>query len=214
MSKDQPVDRRRFFRQGLRELFKPLQKAIDPLERVARELGAMSAQEPAGPGPFKPPPSTWHRPPGALPERQFLDTCSRCGDCVDVCPARCIRIDPLGAAGGGAPHIDVDTMPCVLCSGLECMRHCPTGALVPTPLNEIDMGTARWREETCLRTKGEDCTICVDHCPVGAFALEVLDGKIHVKEEGCTGCGVCQHRCPTQPKSIVVIPKAARPAGG
>ena len=44
-------------------------------------------------------------------------------------------------------------------------------------------------------------------------ALELLDGRINVKEDGCTGCGVCQHDCPTMPRSITVIPKSARPHG-
>src|SRR5262249_32665814 len=94
------------------------------------------------------------------------------------------------------------------------MHVCPTGALVPTPLADIDMGTAKWREITCVRSHGEDCTICVDRCPLGSAAIELLDGKIYVIEGGCIGCGVCEHACPTTPKSIVVIPKAARPIAG
>jgi hypothetical protein len=31
MSDDKPIDRRRFFREGLRELLKPLANAIDPV---------------------------------------------------------------------------------------------------------------------------------------------------------------------------------------
>jgi ferredoxin-type protein NapG len=72
------------------------------------------------------------------------------------------------------------------------------------------MGTARWREETCVRTIGENCTICVDQCPMGTAALELNGNRVVVKEEGCTGCGVCQHYCPTTPKSIVVTPRDAR----
>jgi NAD-dependent dihydropyrimidine dehydrogenase PreA subunit len=41
-------------------------------------------------------------------------------------------------------------------------------------------------------------------------ALELIEGKVTVHEDGCIGCGVCEHHCPTLPKSIVVIPKAAR----
>jgi NAD-dependent dihydropyrimidine dehydrogenase PreA subunit len=36
-------------------------------------------------------------------------------------------------------------------------------------------------------------------------------GKVQVIESGCTGCGVCQHDCPTSPKSITITP---RPAAG
>jgi Pyruvate/2-oxoacid:ferredoxin oxidoreductase delta subunit len=31
-----------------------------------------------------------------------------------------------------------------------------------------------------------------------------------VNDDHCTGCGVCQNKCPTDPKSIVVMPKSAR----
>jgi ferredoxin-type protein NapG len=69
---------------------------------------------------------------------------------------------------------------------------------------------ARWHESICLRSHGDNCQICVDACPVGARALIVADdGRIDVRE-GCTGCGTCQHACPTQPKSITVLPKSAR----
>jgi len=72
------------------------------------------------------------------------------------------------------------------------------------------MGTAVWKESTCLRTRGEPCTICIDQCPVGSVAIELREGKVHVIEDGCIGCGVCEHYCPTTPKSIVVTPRDAR----
>src|SRR5205823_14243888 len=109
---------------------------------------ARGSWQPA-PAPSTVPPVVVLRPPGALPEGQFADTCSRCEECVRVCPARCIRIEP-GGRGGGLPFIDVDAMPCVLCDGLLCMDRCPSGALVPTPLADIDLGTAVWDETTCV----------------------------------------------------------------
>ena len=51
------------------------------------------------------------------------------------------------------------------------------------------MGTARWHEETCVRSIGENCTICVDQCPMGEAALVLNGNRVVVKEEGCTGCG-------------------------
>ena len=221
------MDRRRFFREGLRELLRPVSKAVEPIQRVATELGnldpapatpppaapvygtAARGSSPAGPT-FNEPTTNLLRPPGALPEEQFLTTCSRCAKCAEVCPAECIKIDPERKRADGAPYIEVDAMPCILCTGLECMHHCPTGALVQTPLNEIDMGTAVWHEQICVRTHGEPCTMCVDHCPVGSTALEILYGQVVVHEEGCVGCGVCQNNCPTDPKSITVTPRAVR----
>jgi ferredoxin-type protein NapG len=213
------MDRRRFFREGLRELLRPMSRAVEPIERVAKELGNLDPQPAPGLDPYVSPlaprpidQSKLLRPPGALPEEQFVETCSRCAKCVEVCPAQCIKIDPERTIARGAPYIDVNTMPCVLCTGLECMHHCPTGALVPTPLEAIDMGTAVWHEHLCVRSHGEECTMCVDHCPVGPAALELVDNRIVVHEDGCTGCGVCQNNCPTDPKSITVTPRLLRDA--
>jgi ferredoxin-type protein NapG len=54
---------------------------------------------------------------------------------------------------------------------------------------------------------GEDCTICIDHCPIGSAAIRLNGNAVEVVENGCIGCGVCQHDCPTSPKSIVVNPR-------
>jgi ferredoxin-type protein NapG len=124
---------------------------------------------------------------------------------VEVCPAQCIKIDP--ARAGGAPFIDPGVMPCVVCDGLVCMRECPSGALVPTALGLIDMGTAKWNSSTCVRLHGENCTICIDQCPLGMVAIKLTGGCVDVIQDGCIGCGVCEHYCPTTPKSIVVVPR-------
>jgi len=223
---DKPMPRRRFFREGLRELLKPLANMAQPLEEVVRQLDELERigskfadpyHSPAAPVPpdvHEPMKEHWLRPPGSKSEQEFLDTCSRCGECVRVCPAQCIKIDYSMGRGKGAPFIDPDVMPCVLCSGLSCMHNCPSGALRPLPLLEIDMGTAQWNEHLCVRSHGEECTRCVDHCPVGTAALELVDNRIVVHEEHCTGCGVCQNNCPTDPKSIVVMPKSARVEDG
>jgi ferredoxin-type protein NapG len=203
---DQPMPRRRFFRQGLLELFKPLARSVEPISRVAEQIGALD--QPAPPPP--PPERHWLRPPGSMQEEQFRHQCSRCGDCVRVCPVKCIKIDYSVSQGEGFPYIDADEMSCVMCVELACMHHCPSGALQPTMAEYIDMGVARWHESTCLRSQGDTCQVCVDACPVGARALMVGDdGRIDVRD-GCTGCGTCQHVCPTQPRSITVLPKSAR----
>ncbi len=216
-----PINRRHFFRQGLRELLRPLSKAAAPLEEAIRQIGALSDRLEDDIAVSKTAATTPTlssaaailalpiRPPGALHEQKFRETCSRCGECVRVCPVQCIKIDPAGVKGSGAPFIEIDAAACVLCDGLLCMNSCPSGALVPIPIGDIDMGTAVWHEPSCLRSKGEGCTICVDECPVGEVAIQLDGGKIKVIQDGCTGCGVCQNRCPTTPKSITITPRAA-----
>lgn len=202
-NEEKPVDRRKFFRMGLSELLRPLASAAKPLERIAAELGKLDQ-----PAPRKS--QLWLRPPGALPETQFIQTCQRTGDCVTACPARAIKLQ--AGVAGGVPFIDADSAACVVCTGLKCMSACPSGAIVPTSINDIDMGTAVWREANCLRSQGENCTICVDECPLGSAAIELRNGEVAVNPLGCIGCGVCQLKCPTSPKSISVIPIAAKTA--
>lgn len=150
------------------------------------------------------------RPPGALDEDVCANTCSRCGDCVAACPAKCIILDPQKASG--LPHIVARTSPCVICDDLACMTVCPTGALAPLPVATlIDMGTAQMDFDQCIRTHdGDECRVCVEQCPIGETALGIAPGDaanpIEVRE-GCTGCGVCEHQCPTDPAAIVVVPR-------
>jgi MauM/NapG family ferredoxin protein len=209
MSSEKPVDRRRFFSHTLRELIRPLADAIEPIEDALRQITDME-DLPGEPDANRIAREYSLRPPGALPEKQFFETCSRCAECVRVCPAQCIKLDPTGERGGGLPYIEIDAMPCVVCDGLKCMHACPTGALAPVPLGDIDMGTAVWNEQVCVRKRGEDCTICIDQCPVGSVAIELVGNDVQVHPQGCIGCGVCQFYCPTKPKSIVVIPRSAR----
>jgi ferredoxin-type protein NapG len=210
LDENKPVDRRRFFRLGLSEILRPLAAAAEPLERAARELGKLD--RPAPPPNQRIRADVWLRPPGAVPEAKLAQTCNREGDCVRACPVRAIQIDPTGKKGDGLPFIDADVSACVVCSGLNCMSVCPTGALAKLSINDIDMGTAVWWEETCVRSKGENCTICVDRCPLGSAAIELKNGRIAVNPLGCIGCGVCQHECPTTPRSITIIPIAAKTA--
>lgn len=206
----------------MRELLRSAEKAAKPLGDAMKQFDALSKKEsraearsptlPTYTGPRSIPLDLFLRPPGAQSESKFRETCSRCARCVEVCPAQCIRLDNSGAQGHGVPYIDADLMPCVVCESLACMNTCPSGALSPIPMFEIDMGTAVWREDRCIRSKNEECRICVEKCPLGTAAIDLsVDGReVLVNPLGCIGCGVCQHYCPTSPKAITVIPAAAR----
>lgn len=231
MSSETPMNRRRFFRHGLAELLKPLDRTVRPLESLAHQLGKM--QDPPPPRPVAPPPvvrpaqnlvahgsiedgdddqdECFIRPPGARPEIEFTSICSRCSNCVHACPVSAIQLDHSGAKGAGAPYIDPEASACVMCEGLACMNQCPSSALQIVPREQIDIGLAVWHESTCIRhTAGDQCSMCVDHCPVGPLAIRVDDNSIVVDGNHCTGCGSCQNNCPTQPRSIRVVPKSRR----
>jgi len=42
---------------------------------------------------------------------------------------------------------------------------------------------------------GVGCQICFDICKMFAYEI-TADGRIHLDEEKCVGCGMCVHRCP------------------
>jgi ferredoxin-type protein NapG len=199
MADDKRMNRRSFFLRGFREILAPL---ADSLEEKARELEKIIPKDTPAPKPAVS--LKLLRPPGALPEHDFLSTCIRCGNCVRACPAEAIKIDEAGLMDG-APYIDASSAPCVVCSTLECMTVCPSGALVATRMLDIDMGTARWDSSSCVRSSGQSCSVCVDECPIGEVAIRLEGNAVRVIDDGCVGCGVCQHRCPTSPKSIVVV---------
>ncbi len=99
------------------------------------------------------------RPPGALLEKDFLASCIKCGQCVQVCPVEAIKIaDAEDGAGLGTPYIDSRAQACDFsCDGLQCVLACPTGALthhIDYP-HQARMATARIvHPQQCLAVKG------------------------------------------------------------
>lgn len=71
------------------------------------------------------------RPPGALLEKDFLSSCIKCGQCVQVCPVEAIKLSDAGDGFGiGTPYISPRDQACDFsCDGLQCVLACPTGAL-------------------------------------------------------------------------------------
>jgi ferredoxin-type protein NapG len=71
------------------------------------------------------------RPPGALEEDDFLASCIKCGQCVQVCPVQALKLADLGDGYGiGAPLIDARAQACDFsCDAAQCILACPTGAL-------------------------------------------------------------------------------------
>ncbi len=205
-----PQGRRDFFRKAL---FKALRPAADYLEKklppALRNLADASDVAER---------LVVLRPPGARRESEFLETCFRCGSCADHCPADSISLlKTADERMKGTPYVDASLRACVICNDLSCMKVCPSGALQLVDRLDIRMGFALVDHETCVRSKGEDCTICVEVCPIGKEAIRVgVDGRIEVIDPsctgvGCTGCGLCQERCPTRPvRAIVVRPYSTR----
>ncbi|MAU52755.1 MAG: ferredoxin [Roseovarius sp.] len=76
------------------------------------------------------------RPPGTVGRRQLAETCTGCGDCVEVCPAQALALDPMGY-----PHV-TDAGRCEQC-GL-CADVCMKGVIAYTSV------TLRGRERALV----------------------------------------------------------------
>lgn len=104
------------------------------------------------------------RPPGALKtpfdEQNFLSSCIKCGQCVQVCPVEAIKLaDLLDGFGVGTPFIDARAQACDFsCDGIQCVLACPTGSLTHDLDYPADtrMGFARLdKPRTCLAMQGK-----------------------------------------------------------
>lgn len=86
------------------------------------------------------------RPPGALDERAFLASCIKCGQCVQVCPYRSIKLlDLQSGINTATPYIDAFERGCYLCDLFPCILCCPSGALDPKiqEIDQVHMGIAK-----------------------------------------------------------------------
>ncbi|MGE5517843.1 MAG: 4Fe-4S dicluster domain-containing protein [Bacteroidota bacterium] len=100
------------------------------------------------------------RPPGALVEKDFLAACIKCGQCVQVCPVKAIRLaDVADGYGLGVPYIPIRDQACDFsCDALQCILACPTGALshALSRKEDVRMGKAMLvGPQTCLARLGK-----------------------------------------------------------
>ena len=127
------------------------------------------------------------RPPGALPEKEFLSRCIKCGQCMRICPTNVIH--PAGLEGGlealwtPALNFRIGTSGCQF-NCIACGNLCPTAAIRPISLDErlgrnsfadrgpIKIGTAFIDRGRCLPWAMErPCIVCQENCPVSPKAI-------------------------------------------
>jgi len=136
------------------------------------------------------------RPPGALPEEDFVRACIKCGLCAEACVNRDSNKNKDGtkragtlqmAKGGdhkliGTPFFIPTEVPCYMCDDIPCVPVCPSEALDMTTLlnekNELDINKARMglavvHKESCIAFWGIQCDACYRACPIQGEAITI-----------------------------------------
>jgi len=160
------------------------------------------------------------RPPGSVPEKEFLGLCIKCGQCLQVCPYHSIKLTDIGkGAGEGTPYIDANERACYACNAVPCVLACPSGALdhKTEKAEDIKMGIAVLEfPDTCLAILETAIPEGYDHKML-AFTSNVRNEtpeeielvKRFIGREG-QECNLCAEICPIpNPLSaIAMVPDA------
>jgi ferredoxin len=152
------------------------------------------------------------RPPGALPEDEFLRTCIRCGECMKSCVTNTLQpcFWESGLSGLWTPQMDLRFAACEQNCNI-CGKVCPTQAIRSLPLDEkthAKVGTAILLKERCLVwAQDKLCLICDEICPYNAIVFRTIDAyrRPVVIASKCNGCGFCEARCPVGGTSAIVV---------
>ncbi len=99
------------------------------------------------------------RPPGALEENDFLASCIKCGQCVQVCPVAAIKLGDIDEGFGiGVPYIAARDQACDFsCDAVQCILACPTGALTYRKPDFADVRAGmKMSRDPVLKAKAKD----------------------------------------------------------
>ena len=166
------------------------------------------------------------RPPGSLPEGEFLERCVRCGECMKVCLTNGLQPTFLEAGLEGmwtprlVPRVGYCEYNCTLCGQV-----CPTQAirrLTPADKKKVRIGLAAIDPSRCLPYASQtNCIVCEEHCPLPRKAIWFQEVDVvthggerrrvkqpHVDLELCTGCGICEAKCVIQDLPAIRVTSA------
>jgi len=135
------------------------------------------------------------RPPWALAEEDFTDTCTACHACLPACPEQV-----LARGSGGYPVFDPRLGECTFCG--ECEAACEPRAL-QRAAQQAPWSLVVRASQACLPLQGVVCQSCRDAC--GEGAIRFTPGTLHapvIDSARCTGCGACVGTCPTAAISL------------
>ena len=154
------------------------------------------------------------RPPGALPEEDFVKTCVKCGECMKVCLTNGLQpvFHQAGLEGLWTPILVPKLGYCEYHCNL-CTQVCPTGAIRPLELKKkqkTKIGLATFDRSRCIPyVYNRNCGVCEEHCPAQGKAIRFHEEasvdkrgrpfilkKPYVIPQICIGCGICENKCP------------------
>ncbi len=154
------------------------------------------------------------RPPGAMPEPEFLKLCVRCGLCMKACATNTLQPVWLKAGLEGlfsptlVPRLAACAVNCAVCGSV-----CPTGAIRKLPVEEkiqAKIGTAWIDRQNCLVwNQDKKCLVCGEVCPYHAISFQPAQGRKNgvpvVHANRCAGCGWCENKCPVEGAAAVRV---------
>ncbi|MBC8431792.1 MAG: 4Fe-4S binding protein [Desulfobacterales bacterium] len=165
------------------------------------------------------------RPPGSIPENDFLTLCQRCGLCMKACPTNVINpaLTEAGMAGFWTPSLIMIQGYCEYTCTL-CGSVCPTKAIRRISVKEkieapVRIGSAYIVRGRCLPWSGNGpCIVCEEHCPTSPKAIRLYEGWMpgpdgkyidvklpYVNLKECVGCGICEYKCPVKGRPAIRI---------
>lgn len=133
------------------------------------------------------------RPPGAVEEREFLERCIRCAECMKVCPNNALHPALFEAGIEGLwtpiliPRVGYCEFSCVLCGQV-----CPTGAIqkITEPQKmgieqkPVRVGTAMYDRGRCLPwAMATPCIVCEEFCPTSPKAIWTEEVHVPARPE-------------------------------
>ncbi len=146
------------------------------------------------------------RPPGAVPEDEFLAGCIRCYRCQDACEPGAIHFFTESAGKHyHTPFIDPSVSPCTLC--MKCTQTCPTHVLEPLQWEDrakVDMATVTLREDMCLSHKAK--ALRNEQAMLMRLGEEPTEATGTDERRG--PCGECFTVCPMRRRAIKLEPGA------
>jgi len=141
------------------------------------------------------------RPPWAVTERLFLNLCTDCDNCIQICPENILVKDK-----SHLPSVDFSLGGCDFCG--ECVDACKNHALSKTE-------QPKWLikaklSHQCIEYTGTYCHVCQDACTPNAISFKPQTGGFYhpvLNQSLCNGCGACFKGCPTRAIEMVQLPK-------